>query len=62
MSYSRAATLARLFRENPPFQPKRFYKLTREGHWLRMSDGATFAEVKSWKMISRICRPRDAER
>lgn len=62
MPYSRAATLARIFRENPPFQPKRFYKLTRDGQWLRMADGATFAEVKPRRLNSRVCRPMDAGR
>jgi hypothetical protein len=62
MPYSRAATLARLFRENPPFQPKRFYKLTRDGQWLRMADGSTFAEVKPRKIVPRIPRPWDGER
>jgi hypothetical protein len=63
MSYSsRAATLARLFRENPPFQPERFYKLTREGQWLRMADEATFSEVKPEQIVNRVCLPKDAGR
>jgi len=63
MSYSSpAAKLARLFRESPPFQPKRFYKLTRDGQWLRMADEAKFMQVKPERIVNRVCLPRDAGR
>jgi hypothetical protein len=63
MSYSsHAAKLARLFRENPPFQPKRFYRLTRDGQWLRMADEAKFSEIKPATIINRVCLPSDAGR
>ncbi len=54
--------LARLFRENPPFQPKRFYKRTRDGQWLRMAGEASFSAVKAEKIINRVCLPKDAGR
>jgi len=59
---SHAAKLARLFRENPPFQPKRFYRLTRDGQWLRMADEAKFSEIKPATIINRVCLPSDAGR
>jgi hypothetical protein len=63
MSYSsRAAKLARLFRESPRFQPKRFYRLTRDGQWLRMADEATYSAIKPSAIINRVCMPRDAGR
>jgi hypothetical protein len=44
--------LAKYFRGNPPEEPERFYRLTREGNWLRRSEGATFLAVSRRKIAS----------
>jgi len=53
-----SADLAKIFRGNPPDEPERFYRLTRDGHWLRRSNGNTFLEVKTERILSRGRAPR----
>ncbi len=52
--------LVKIFRGSPPDQPARFYKLTREGQWLRGSHGWIFQAVKT--ASGRIRLPDDGRR
>jgi hypothetical protein len=44
--------LAKFFRGSPPEEPERFYRLTREGNWLRGTRAATSLEVSAKKIVS----------
>jgi hypothetical protein len=52
---SHIAALVKIFRGEPPEQPERFYRLTRDGHWLRRSRNLQFLEVKNTRMVGRVC-------
>jgi len=48
-----AADLIKYFRGNPPEEPERFYRLTREGNWLRRTrEAAKFLEVRRKRVVS----------
>ena len=51
---SHNAVLARIFRADPPHQPGRFYRRTRDGQWLRGSSDLKFLGIKGDKLIGRI--------
>ena len=46
------AALEKYFRGSPPEEPERFYRLTREGNWLRRSRDATFLKVRKKSIVS----------
>jgi hypothetical protein len=44
--------LVKFFRGNPPEEPRRFYRLKRDGNWLRGSEEATILDVSNKRIAS----------
>jgi len=49
-----SADLVEIFRGNPPEEPERFYRLTRDGDLLRRAGGIGFQKVKRMRVFSGV--------